>query len=391
MANAWIQALQIWRAQGNKGRIPRKPKDGEAPSAEYLAIRKIMEGFVGTAKTGMPKRPRGRPRKNAPAAIVEEAPAMDQEVPVEFMDMEAMEGKPVPRSRSPSPVAKKRGRPRKVVAPPPTPMIVKEADKVVAEAVKEAVKEVAKEVKKKAAKLPRKALPRKAPKEPKAVKPAAPSESDIKAMAEALVAQALEKARDELKGEARMAAAKAAKDAVKSSEKSRDASKAIKALNFGPYLDSAVPTLEDPKDLETMYEFVKPGMEVLVELADAVSSGKIPDKAKILFDMRKFGAKTGEIGTVIDGRGLPNLPGQRFISNRMVNPEKVKSADGPVYSAYLPFMHKGMRFYIEAQYAPDADDFVKIASASGPGIDQDMQPKLISKLYDLVRNKSRAA
>lgn len=43
-ANAWVQAVKLYNAQKGDGRytIPRKPKDGEQPSASYLAVRELM-------------------------------------------------------------------------------------------------------------------------------------------------------------------------------------------------------------------------------------------------------------------------------------------------------------------------------------------------------------
>jgi hypothetical protein len=46
-ANAWVQAVKLFNEQqGGRWTIPRKPKEGESPSAEYTAVRELMKQFT---------------------------------------------------------------------------------------------------------------------------------------------------------------------------------------------------------------------------------------------------------------------------------------------------------------------------------------------------------
>lgn len=92
LPNAWVEAVKLYNTQhGGRWTIPRKPKDGEEPSKEYLAVKALMKtpGPATTAPTAT--RPRGRPRKTpAPSAAptpavsiaVEEIPTEDVAVPM---------------------------------------------------------------------------------------------------------------------------------------------------------------------------------------------------------------------------------------------------------------------------------------------------------------------
>lgn len=76
--NAWVQAVKQFNAKnGGRYTIPRKPKDGEEPSKEYLEVRALMMNIPGSAPAAAPaeKRPKGRPRK---PVIVE-----DPEIPTD--------------------------------------------------------------------------------------------------------------------------------------------------------------------------------------------------------------------------------------------------------------------------------------------------------------------
>jgi hypothetical protein len=68
----------------------------------------------------------------------------------------------------------------------------------------------------------------------------------------------------------------------------------------------------------------------------------------------------------------------------MVNPVKVDTDSGPLYTASLPFMHKGERFYITVTYAPDVDDVDSVIRAEGPGITGESRDEINRKLYNMA-------
>lgn len=123
--NAWVQAVKLYNAQRGEGSryvIPRKPKEGEAASAEYLAVRELMNKVsrpVEAPKVA-PKAARA-PRKAlpvvaeaaeevavsaGPARKVRKAKTAVAEVPAEA---------PAPAEE---PAKRGRGRPRKALGSP---------------------------------------------------------------------------------------------------------------------------------------------------------------------------------------------------------------------------------------------------------------------------------
>lgn len=87
--NTWVQAVKLFNQQkgeGHRWTIPRKPKDGESPSADYLAVRTLMKQFTRPAheEAKEPKEVREAPKpaKAPRKALAAAAAPVEEEVAV---------------------------------------------------------------------------------------------------------------------------------------------------------------------------------------------------------------------------------------------------------------------------------------------------------------------
>lgn len=99
--NSWVQAVKLYNAKtGGRYTIPRKPKDGEEPSKEYLEVRKLMENIPGVAAAGPAKVP-AKPKPKANAVIADPEIPTDS-VAVSMGPLRKVRRNPSPRTVEPS-------------------------------------------------------------------------------------------------------------------------------------------------------------------------------------------------------------------------------------------------------------------------------------------------